>query len=509
LRLALKNAPRDSGFLPVFEKVPGADRVLQAIGDAASEAQGSSAEAAVSLALKRFGFDRDAPPIKAFTNFVKKWRERAISGDGSLREFLSYMEYFPEARGGAVIEMPACDEADLDTVRLMTAHSAKGLEFEHVFILRANQNSFPTSFREKLFEFPQQLRRELVAEGDDKEVHKEEERRLFYVGMTRARETLTLCSRPRNRDQRPTGFVRDLMDDREARCHWSKVSAAPFAIDLAAGAVAPGPGVAGWLLNFPQRYVFDGSLSATLIESYETCPLQFKIGRCWDVPGEVAAQMQYGNVIHTLLRDYYESLRAGRPKSADEMVRLLRDSLASSGMVDPVQRVLYEKEGTVHLREFVRLQQERPQTEVIGTERGFEITLGGVRVKGRLDRIDRIAGNRIAIIDYKTGKPRTDDHARKSLQLSIYAMAAREKWGFEAERLAFYNVADNSEVSCKRDQRQLEDACERVAKVAAEIKAGNFDPTPGFHCNWCAYRNLCPATEERLYQIQVQAAGVN
>ena len=509
LRLALKNAPRDSGFLPVFEKVPGADRVLQAIGDAASEAQGSSAEAAVSLALKRFGFDRDAPPIKAFTNFVKKWRERAISGDGSLREFLSYMEYFPEARGGAVIEMPACDEADLDTVRLMTAHSAKGLEFEHVFILRANQNSFPTSFREKLFEFPQQLRRELVAEGDDKEVHKEEERRLFYVGMTRARETLTLCSRPRNRDQRPTGFVRDLMDDREARCHWSKVSAAPFAIDLAAGAVAPGPGVAGWLLNFPQRYVFDDSLSATLVESYETCPLQFKIGRCWDVPGEVAAQMQYGNVIHTLLRDYYESLRAGRPKGADEMVRLLRDLLAGSGMVDPVQRALYEKEGALQLREFVRLQQERPQTEVIGTERGFEITLGGVRVKGRLDRIDRIAGNRIAIIDYKTGKPRTDDHARKSLQLSIYAMAAREKWGFEAERLAFYNVADNSEVSCKRDQRQLEDACERVAKVAAEIKAGNFDPTPGFHCNWCAYRNLCPATEERLYQIQVQAAGVN
>ena len=50
---------------------------------------------------------------------------------------------------------------------------------------------------------------------------------------------------------------------------------------------------------------------------------------------------------------------------------------------------------------------------------------------------------------------------------------------------------------------------ERVAEVAAEIKAGNFDPRPGFHCNWCAYRNLCPATEERLYQIQTQAAGVS
>jgi RecB family exonuclease len=219
--------------------------------------------------------------------------------------------------------------------------------------------------------------------------------------------------------------------------------------------------------------------------------------------------MQYGNVIHTLLKDYYESLRAGRPKTADDMVQLLRDALAGSGMVDPVQRELYEKEGAKQLREFVRLQQAGPRTEVIGVERGFEITLGGVRVKGRLDRIDRIAGNRVAIIDYKTGKPRTEDHARKSLQLSIYAMAAREKWGYEAERLGFYNVADNSEVSCKRDQRQLDDACQRVAEVAAQIKAGNFDPTPGFHCLWCAYRNLCPATEERLYRIQMQAAGVN
>ena len=174
-----------------------------------------------------------------------------------------------------------------------------------------------------------------------------------------------------------------------------------------------------------------------------------------------------------------------------------------------MQRELYEKEGTQQLREFVRVQQSKAQLEVIGVEQGFEITVAGVRVKGRLDRIDRIAGNRVTIIDYKTGKPRTEDHARKSLQLSIYAIAAREKWGYEAERLVFHNIADNSEVSCKRDQKQLDDACRRVAEVAAEIKRGNFDPTPGYHCLWCAYRNLCPATEETLYQIQTQAAGVN
>jgi DNA helicase-2/ATP-dependent DNA helicase PcrA len=458
--------------------------------------------------LERFGFDRNAPPVLAFAKFVLDWTKKPVAGNGELSHFLAYMDHYPEA--GGMVSVPTGDEgSDPNVVQLMTAHAAKGLEFDHVFVLRANQNSFPTSFREKLFEFPLELRRGLVAEGDDKEIHKQEERRLFYVAMTRARETLTLCARPRNRNQRPTGFVREMMDDREACAYWSKRDAAPFTIDLAAGALAAAPGVGAWLLGPPPSpYAFDGALSATLIESYETCPLQFKIKCFWEVPGEVAAQMQYGNAIHTLLRDYYESLRAGRPKSEDKVLALLRASLAATGFADPVQRDLYEKEGTKQLREFVRLQQAAP-TEVIGTERGFEIMLGGVRVKGRLDRIDRIAGNRVAIIDYKTGKPRTPQHADKSLQLSIYALAVREKWDYDAERLVFYNLADNTEVASKRDPRQLAEASDRIAEVAAEIKAGNFDPTPGFHCGWCAYRNLCPATEERLYQIQAQAVGVN
>ena len=512
LRQALQHAGKDADFISVLETVPGGSEVVAAVEEAWATARmkGMNTAAVLMYVLEHFAFDRNAPPVLAFAKFVLEWTKKPVAGNGELSQFLTYMEHFPEA--GGIVTVPTGDEgSDPDVVQLMTAHAAKGLEFDHVFVLRANQNSFPTSFREKLFEFPQPLRRGLVAEGDDKEIHKQEERRLFYVSMTRARETLTLCARPgRARVPRPTGFVRDLMDDRAARAYWSKLDAVSFTIDVAAGAAAAGPGVGAWLLNPPPSpYVFDGALSATAIERYETCPLKFKIDRFWNVPGEVAAQMQYGNVIHTLLRDYYESLRGGRPKGEDEMLALLRESLVAAGFADPVQRELYQKEGTKQLREFVRLQQAAPPVEVIGTELAFEITLGGVRVKGRLDRIDRIAGNRVAIIDYKTGKPRTEDHARRSLQLSIYALAAREKWDYEAERLVFYNLADNSEVACKRDLRQLEEACQRVAQVAADISAGNFDPTPGFHCGWCAYRNLCPATEERLYQIQAQAAGVH
>jgi len=529
LRHALRHAEKDADFIRILEAVPGGSQVVAAVEEAWATARmkAMNTAAVFMYVLERFSFDRNAPPVLAFANFVLEWTKKPVAGNGELSEFLAYMDHYPEANG--IIEVPTGEEGpDPNVVQLMTAHAAKGLEFDHVIVLRLNQNSFPTSFKEKLFEFPQQLRRGLVAEGDDKEIHKQEERRLFYVAMTRARETLTLCARPSRsrKDARPNAFVRDLMNDRAARPFWNESAAAPVTIDVAAGALAGvDSGVGVWLLNPitparakaalaadpapPSPFVFDSALSATTIESYETCPLQFKITRFWNVPGEVAAQMQYGNAIHTLLRDYYESLRAGRPKNAEDMLKLLREGLAATGFVDPVQRELYEKEGTKQLREFVRLQQAKPAAEVIGTERGFEIMLGGVRVKGRLDRIDRIAGNRVAIIDYKTGKPRTDDHARRSLQLSIYALAAREKWDYEAERLVFYNVADNTEVASKRDARQLAEACQRIAEVAEQIKTGNFDPNPGFHCGWCAYRNLCPATEERLYQIQAQAAGVS
>ena len=176
--------------------------------------------------------------------------------------------------------------------------------------------------------------------------------------------------------------MRDLIVDRAARPYWRESGVAPVSFDIAAGAIVPGPGVGAWLLNPPPSpYAFDRALSATAIESYETCPLQFKIERFWKVPGEVAAQMQYGNTIHTLLRDYYESLRAGRPKGEDEMLGLLQEGLAATGFVDPVQRDLYEKEGTKQLREFVRLQQARPPVEVIGTEPGFEIKKASVLEK--------------------------------------------------------------------------------------------------------------------------------
>ena len=105
------------------------------------------------------------------------------------------------------------------------------------------------------------------------------------------------------------------------------------------------------------------------------------------------------------------------------------------------------------------------------------------------------------ITDYKTGRPRSQEDADESLQLSVYALAARETWGYQAERLVFHNLEGNTRVGTERTQMQIDAAKLKVEDIAEKIAAGKFDPKPGIYCASCAYRVLCPKTEKRMPEL--------
>ena len=109
------------------------------------------------------------------------------------------------------------------------------------------------------------------------------------------------------------------------------------------------------------------------------------------------------------------------------------------------------------------------------------------------------------ITDYKTGKAQSQEDSDESLQLSIYALAAREKWGYQADRLVLYNLEGNSPVVTRPQRSPTQEAREPgEVQVAENIAAGKFNPKPGFYCRFCAYRNLCPATEKQLQEHSPQ-----
>ncbi|HEV2714741.1 MAG TPA: PD-(D/E)XK nuclease family protein, partial [Terriglobales bacterium] len=255
---------------------------------------------------------------------------------------------------------------------------------------------------------------------------------------------------------------------------------------------------AQWL-SLPPASDLSSRLSATAVQSYEMCPLRFKLEREWGLPREVPAAMQYGAVMHRVLRAYYDSVRFGRPYSVEALINLFRSDLGEAGIQDRYQYELYEKQGVAQLGAFVAASRQAPLPDVAHTEEFFEVRIGKAAVVGRIDRIDRNGDGAVTITDYKTGKPQSQEDADDSLQLSIYALAAREKWGYRAERLVFYNLEENAAVITNRSELQLREATLKVEDVAENVAAGRFDPKPGFYCNFCSYRNLCPATEKRVW----------
>jgi RecB family exonuclease len=182
----------------------------------------------------------------------------------------------------------------------------------------------------------------------------------------------------------------------------------------------------------------------------------------------------------------------------EEVQRIYETEWSAIGFEDDYQEQEYKKDGLEQLRTFHAVMTETLPV-ILEQEKGFELDLeNNVIVKGRIDQINSLGGKDVEIVDYKTGKPRKDADAKKDLQLSIYAIAAKEILELNPVRLVFHYLQNNQRQETTRDAKQLDDAQKMVQETAAEIRAGEFTAKPGFQCRGCAYKPICPGHEEAL-----------
>lgn len=512
LRQVMRSIARDnreSRVVPLssaLDRVDGGAEVLAAIQRVREEIQrqGVKGRAALEIVVRQFILDTTSPILQAALKFVEEWEKKKINKTTDLEELVDYLSYFREAAG--VIPLQANENEN--AVRLMTVHGAKGLEFPQVFILRAFSPSFPCSYKETLVAFPRELRDPgSITEVDDKTLHDQEERRLFYVAMTRARDSLRIYAREGTGkiDKTPPGYLRELIKNKSLGPWFRAVPAggAQATLDMAASGSALYPEQSQATVWF-ELPVIDGlhkRLSASAVDTYQRCGLQFKLERDWRISSKPAAAMQYGAAIHRVLKTYFDSVRLGRPKTDAELIDLFRIDLAGAKIQESYQQELYENLGVEQLRDFLAAARSIPASQVLHTEESFEIKINDTLVVGRIDRIDQRPDGTVVIVDYKTGKARDQESADESLQLSLYAIAAKEKWGYEVGALTFYNLEENVPVVTMRSESELLAARARVEETAKGIAEGVFDAKPGIHCNFCAYRSLCPEKEKRIPRL--------
>ncbi|MGH9431579.1 MAG: RecB family exonuclease, partial [Terriglobia bacterium] len=240
-------------------------------------------------------------------------------------------------------------------------------------------------------------------------------------------------------------------------------------------------------------------LSATSAEDFLQCPLKYKFGRVMRIPPGPQAALTFGNLMHQSVRHYFELRRQGLP-SVPEMESFYLSGWRNAGFDDDYQEDSYKKAGLEQLRGFVAAHQGiviDPQK--VRMEQQFSLDFGDLKLEGRIDQVNEIelkGGVAHELIDYKTGRPRTQKDADQSLQLAVYALAARELHGAIPARLTFYNLTDNRAVSSVRTEEKLRESLDELRAVAREIRDGAFEANPGFHCRWCSFVSICPAHEQ-------------
>ncbi len=457
--------------------------------------------------------DPDGTYVDAFRKFLEKWEGKSETWE--LEAFWKYFQYFREA--GGQIEAPE-PENSARCVQMMSVHAAKGLEFPVVFILSVAPRRFPHSEMKPVIEFPESMRKGPPPPAN---IHEQEERRLLYVGLTRAEDRLYVSSVTKS-GKKPSVFISDLTSDAvvDAR-DIERVQISETAAEATAPTAEKTAPRAPSISPQPQEGLFESGtsemaihpplaewaghtsaispteklqLSASALETYETCPQKFLFGHYLKIPTGPQPALTFGNVMHQCVRQYFELRRKG-PVQFEELQAYFEKVWRSAGFEDDYQEQSYKKAGLEQLREFAGRHQDT-KTFPIAAEEKFTYDMGDILLEGRIDQINPLPDHSVELIDYKTGRPPSQKDADKSLQLSVYALAARDQLKLKPTKLTFYSLTSNERVSTVRTPKSLELVANEIRGVAELIRKHQFEPKPGFACKFCDFELICPAHEE-------------
>ena len=445
-----------------------------------------------------------------------------------------------EIDSGDAGSLPVDLEAGPEMVKIMTMHAAKGLEFKYVFVTNLVDRRFPTIERKEAIQIPDELVKEVLPVGD---THIEEERRLFYVAMTRAKQGLFFTSAENYGGVQKKKVSRFLNELEEVHKDF-KISKDVLGTDARSMMTqTQSQIIKEYQLYIPKRF------SYTQLKIFDECPFSYKMQFLLKVPLPGKFVFSYGTTIHSTLQQFMQMVSqkqrseqtslfgevTGRhpeqasPSSAresavkdpvvvgvqvkstgsftspadyagsvqddvgvklDELLELYEKNWLDDWYDSAEQMNEYKKKGKLALKIFYENLQKGPIPNIKALERGFNIKIGDNTITGKMDRVDAVGDGEIEIVDYKTGNPPKNDKLTvpDKRQLLIYQIGAEEVFREKVKNLTYYYVDSAAPIEFLGTDEEKQEVKLWITETIDEIHKSDFMLNPKQHfCDYCDY----------------------
>jgi DNA helicase-2/ATP-dependent DNA helicase PcrA len=357
-----------------------------------------------------------------------------------LSSFLKSLELEIEAGSEGAIKFDP--NLGPESLKVMTIHSAKGLEFTNVFIINMVDQRFPTREKSEAIKIPDALVKDILPEGD---FHLQEERRLFYVAATRARKHLYLTwakDYGGTRAKKPSQFLLEtkLVPSEKVSQATGKVIFSKAKNSAKNKIIYQNP---------PVKFSYSD------LNNFEICPLRYKYASFLKLPLPGSYHASFGNTVHKTFEEFLKLYKNNQQMNQTDLFgtkpsesplpdfkfleKLYEKNWIDDWYESKAEKEKYRKEGKKMLKTFYEdLESQKPQTKYI--EQFFKLRLGNFDFVGKIDRAD-IKDGGVEIIDYKTGK--TPKSKKDIDQLYVYQWAAESFLREKVVSLKYWYLRDN------------------------------------------------------------------
>lgn len=409
------------------------------------------------------------------------------SDDRSVIAFLQNLELILEV--GDEAKMSDIDR-DIDAVNILTAHASKGLEYPVVFILNCVADRFPSRNRRDPLPIPEELIKERLPEGD---FHIQEERRLFYVAATRAKDLLFLSAGEDyggKRIKKISPFVLELLNEPKPEKLTHKLSSIAKIERFAH--------IETITAKLPNR--FDGEvlrLSRAQIDDYYTCPKKFYFAHVIKIPLLENQYLMYGTAVHAALDHYFSRKLKGEKPTLAQLHDDYTKAFKNVGFISRDQEDLRYQQGLQTLARFLAEDNQKP-TIPTDVETPFEFAEKKVKIIGRYDLVVGKDEN-VEIKDFKTSnvtdQKEADRRIKSSTQMMIYALSWFEKFKIIPKTTLVF--IESGLVGSKTFSiKDLEHTKEMIFAVADGIRKNDMSAKPdAYQCKQCPYNDICPESK--------------